>query len=88
MTKPKSEIHGPQRGLNQTQAANYVGVSPNTFRLLMTKGLMPRPRRLLDKQVWDIEELDAYFRELPEDDRTVHSERVRGKRRTAFDPEG
>jgi len=68
MTGPRGRT-GPRRGLDQLDAAGYVGVGVNKFRDLVERGLMPAPKLIGDTRVWDIEALDAYFRALPDDDR-------------------
>ena len=47
--------------LNREQAAEYVGVSPNSFDKLVSAGRMPKPRSYqpeLDRIVWLRGELD------------------------------
>lgn len=53
------------RGLNRDQASAYVGISSSTFDKLVEAGLMPRPRVMESRRVWDIQELDRAFDELP-----------------------
>lgn len=55
------------RGLNRDQASAYIGISPGTFDKLVEAGLMPRPRLMERRRVWDIIELDRAFDELPHD---------------------
>lgn len=43
----------PPRGLNREQAAEYVGVGPETFNGLVKKREMPLPHRLGGRVVWD-----------------------------------
>lgn len=62
-------ISRPRRGLNLAEAAFYVGVSPDKFTCLMDDGRMPKPKLIDDIRVWDVEELDIFFRGLPQDDR-------------------
>lgn len=47
------------RLLKDAQAAAYMGVSPNTFRKLVSDGLMPQPLRFYDCVRWDVRALDA-----------------------------
>ncbi len=61
------------RGLSRTLAAAYVNVSLPTFNALVGQGLIPRPRALLSRRVWDRLEIDAYFSRLPYDDGTLAS---------------
>ena len=51
----------PPRGLSRTEAAAYVGVSPTTFDRLVDDHLMPKPKRIYSRTVWDRKKLDAAF---------------------------
>ena len=53
------------RGLSRTQAAEYVGVSPNTFDAMVREGVMPRPRTFHSRKLYDRVELDQAFADLP-----------------------
>jgi predicted DNA-binding transcriptional regulator AlpA len=53
------------RGFNRAQAAAYIGVSENTFDTLVEQGLMPQPRKVLGRVIWDLLELDDAFSRLP-----------------------
>lgn len=47
-------------------AAEYVGVSPNTFDLMRVDGRMPQPRRLtVGRHAWDVRHLDSAIDCLP-----------------------
>ncbi len=59
------------RGLSRAQAATYINVSPPTFDLLVEEGVMPRPRKLRGRKVWDRLDIDAYFARIPYDDGTT-----------------
>jgi predicted DNA-binding transcriptional regulator AlpA len=52
-------------GLGEIEAAAAIGVSASKFRLLVKEGRMPRPRRIDNRSVWDIDELRAAFKALP-----------------------
>lgn len=54
------------RGLSRIQAAHYVGVSPGTFDRLVEDQLMPRPKRIRARLVYDRVELDSAFDALGE----------------------
>jgi len=54
-----------RRGLDENEAAVYVGLSPSYFRELVDGGVMPLPRLAGKRKLWDIDELDLAFRELP-----------------------
>lgn len=55
------------RGLNRRHAAAYIGVSPSTFDKLIADGLMPGPKRIYSRTVWDQRALDKAFDVLPGD---------------------
>ncbi|HVV41578.1 MAG TPA: hypothetical protein VHC94_11000 [Nitrobacter sp.] len=51
----------PPRGLSRVQAAAYVGVSPSHFDKLIRDRVMPPPKRLGGRVVWDLKQLDKAF---------------------------
>ena len=53
------------RGLSRSCAAEYVGCSPRKFDQMILNGLMPAPRLIGTKRIWDRVELDEAFEELP-----------------------
>ncbi len=55
------------RGLNEAQAAEYVGVGTTLFSQAVKDGRMPKPRRFGARKVWDTRQLDAAFDQLPVD---------------------
>lgn len=57
----------PLRGLDRLAAARYLGLSLQTFDVLMRAERLPRPRRLGDDVVWDRAVLDAAFEAFPVD---------------------
>ena len=54
-----------RRGLSEVEAATYISVSPSFFRRLVADGVMPRPRLAGRRRIWDVDELDAAFSDLP-----------------------
>jgi hypothetical protein len=53
--------------LNREQAAEYVGVSPNSFDKLVCAGRMPKPRSYqpdLDRIIWLRQELEEALNAL------------------------
>lgn len=54
-----------RRGLTEEEAAVYLSISPSFFRTLVTEGKMPRPRVLGSRRIWDVDDLDAAFKDLP-----------------------
>lgn len=55
------------RGLSRVQAAEYVGVSPTKYDQMVVAGLMPRPKRLGGRVVYDRLAIDRAFQALPDD---------------------
>ena len=55
----------PPRGLSRVQAAAYIGVSPTKWDELVAQGLMPQPKEIGARRVWDREEVDDAFTALP-----------------------
>lgn len=53
------------RGLPRRLAADYIGCSPRMFDNMVKDGLMPSPRLIGTKKVWDTRELDDCFDILP-----------------------
>lgn len=53
------------RGLSRKDAAAYCGVSASTFDGLVRDGLMPCPKRLRSRVIWDRLALDRAFDALP-----------------------
>lgn len=54
-----------RRGLSQSEAALYVGISVTKFASMVVDGRMPRPRRIDARRIWDVDDLDAAFKSLP-----------------------
>jgi hypothetical protein len=54
-----------RRGLSEIEAAVYLSLSPTKFRNMVTDGRMPQPRMADNRCVWDVDEIDFAFRELP-----------------------
>lgn len=53
------------RLLSRVEAAAYCGVSPTTFDTLVAERLMPRPKRLRARILWDVRQLDSAIEDLP-----------------------
>ena len=58
----------PPRGLNREASARYIGVSPGKFDELVADGLMPGPKRVGTRKIWDRNALDVAFDQLPSED--------------------
>jgi predicted DNA-binding transcriptional regulator AlpA len=62
----------PFLGMNRTEAAAYIGVSPSKFDEMVRDGRMPPPKRIDTRCVWDSRQLSSAFDKLPggaDDDR-------------------
>ena len=56
------------RGLSRVRSAEYVGVGTTLFDEMVGDGRMPAPKRINDRKVWDLWELDPAFTALPSDE--------------------
>ena len=68
MTARKDQIASRltvRRGLDESEAAVYLSLSPSFFRSLVERGEMPRPRLLHSRRIWDVDDLDSAFKALP-----------------------
>lgn len=54
-----------RRGLDESEAAVYLSLSPSFFRKLVQSRVMPKPRLAGGRRIWDVEELDLAFKMLP-----------------------
>lgn len=53
------------RCLSKVQAAQYVGVSPNTFARMVANEEAPKPIQISQRRlVWDLKSLDAFIDSL------------------------
>ncbi len=57
--RPKPQI--TPRGLNRVQAAEYAGVSPSLFDVLVKAGVMPKPIQWGGRRVFDRVAIDRVF---------------------------
>jgi hypothetical protein len=62
-----------KRGLSRHEAADYIGIGATLFDALVRNNLMPKPKAIFARRVWDIQELDRAFHELPEADDPAHA---------------
>ena len=67
-----------RRGLSRSQAAAYIGVSPTMFDAMIDDCLMPKPKCIGARRVWDRHALDEAFMDLPDADAPTPA--VRGVR--------
>ena len=72
--------YSPIRGLNRSQAAAYIGVSPSFFDELVKSTEMPKPARIGSRALWDIRQLDEALDELfGTDPKSVGRSELRGR---------
>lgn len=64
------------RGLNREQTAAYIGIGASLFDNLVDEGLMPPPRVMGGRRVWDLHEVDQAFDQLPHADPFHRSDRA------------
>lgn len=78
-------ISYPPRGLSREEAARYIGVSASKFDQMIADRLMPKPKRLGGRVVWDRISLDMAFTALPDDngDGDAFFERLFDKRKAS-----
>jgi predicted DNA-binding transcriptional regulator AlpA len=62
------ELRFPPRGLSRVEAADYVGISPSLFDVMIRDGRMPGPKLINSRTVWDRLALDRAFEALPDRD--------------------
>lgn len=58
-------------GLDRLQAAASIGVSATTFDTLVRDNLMPKPRLINTRRVWDVDEIRTSFKSLPREGEPV-----------------
>ncbi len=52
-------------GLGREESAGFVGVSPNTFDMMVERNEMPRPRMFGTRLLWSRREIEEAFHRLP-----------------------
>lgn len=57
----------PPRLISRAAAAEYYGVSPNTFDTMVADGRAPRPKVIGRRRLWDVRELDEAISALAYD---------------------
>jgi hypothetical protein len=58
----------PPRGLSRVEASAYVGVGVGLFDKLVAQRLMPKPKKIARRLVWDRFKLDEAFSALRDED--------------------
>lgn len=54
-------------GLSRAESAAMIGVSPNTFEMMVEDGRMPRPKAIGTRRVWSRAAVAQAFENLPDD---------------------
>ncbi|MDP4005125.1 AlpA family transcriptional regulator [Methylobacterium sp. NEAU K] len=62
------------KGLSRLEAARYVGVSTTTFDEMVRERLMPRPKLVGTRVLWDRAQIDLFFEALPEREASQESD--------------
>lgn len=52
-------------GIDRVEAAAFIGIGETLFDRLVSEGIMPQPRMLRGRNVWDVDELAKAFRAIP-----------------------
>jgi predicted DNA-binding transcriptional regulator AlpA len=55
----------PRRGLSRQESAMYLGISAVKFDELVRDGIMPSPKRVGSRRLWDVRQIDVAFDALP-----------------------
>lgn len=55
------------RGMSREEAARYIGVGTTKFDELVSEGIMPKPKRIGSRVVWDRFAIEAAFSDLPDE---------------------
>lgn len=67
MTSLASSRPVPRIGLNRTEVALALGISPNSVDEMVDDGTLPRPRRWRKRKIWLVSEIEAALTDLPQD---------------------
>lgn len=67
MARQPDQIAYPPRGMSREDAARYIGVGATKFDQMVADRLMPRPKKVGGRVIWDRLALDAAFSDLPEE---------------------
>lgn len=77
----------PPLGVDRTEAAALIGVSPSKFDEMVADGRMPGPKRIGARAVWSVRKLTLAFEALPDEgdvnewDATCRSDSATGPER-------
>lgn len=68
MTLKPDPLYYPPRALGREEAARYLGIGLTKFDELVAESVLPKPKRLGRRVLWDRVQLDLFFTDLPQDD--------------------
>ncbi len=69
----RQRVQIPPRGLDRVEAASYIGIGTELFDRGVAAGVLPKPRQIFTRLVWDIDELDRAFEAIPHKGETAPS---------------
>jgi len=52
-------------GVGRDKAAALLDIGATLFDQLVSEGLLPQPRELRGRLVWDVDEIGEFFRRIP-----------------------
>ena len=69
--KPEPTVTIEKRGLNRKEAAAYIGVSATKFSELVRIGMMPQPKAVGRRRIYDRHQVDEAFDDFPTETQMV-----------------
>ena len=61
------------RLIQREAAAAYTCLSPTKFSELVKKGIMPRPKVVGTRKLWDVNQLDSAIDDLPSEGESIEN---------------
>tara|TARA_B100000700_G_scaffold325153_1_gene433149 strand:- start:5335 stop:5661 length:327 start_codon:yes stop_codon:yes gene_type:complete len=69
--KPTPTVTIEKRGLNRKEAAAYIGLSETKFAELVRRDMMPQPKAVGRRRIYDRREIDEAFDNFPTESQMV-----------------
>ena len=66
-----TDLYYPPRLMARSAAAQYLGIGITMFDELVAEGMIPKPKKMRSKYLWDRIDLEGVANELERDDRSV-----------------
>lgn len=66
MGRPKVLLPLDPIGLSREEAAAFIAVSPAFFSQLVELGVMPKPKAVGSRRIWDRKSIERAWQRLPE----------------------